>query len=392
MQDVKVKNVKENEKIRIIEVELERKQLKYSCCKSEKTVVHEYGKQIIKDVQGYSKDTYIHLNKRRYKCKECGKRFLEKNNFLAKYQRITKRLLLQIYEKTKEVRSYSSIARELGLSTTTVIRLFDIFAYPEPKEMPTSVAIDEFKGNARSEKYQCIITAPENKRVLDILQSRSYSNLSSYFFNKKCDKTANFVSDMWKPFSNIATQYFKNSQKIVDKYHFIRQVSWAFEKVRKTEQKKFSKDYRIYFKRSRWLLIKRFNSLTDEHKQQVNIMLYASCRLSSAYFYKESFYDILRLKDRKQAAKEMGDWINDAINGNVEEMKTCAKTLYNWFTDILNSFSKPLTNGFTEGCNNKIKVLKRNAYSVRNFKRFRNRILHIFSEKNIENTPTIKLA
>ena len=78
--------------------------------------------------------------------------------------------------------------------------------------------------------------------------------------------------------------------------------------------------------------------------------------------------------------------------GNVEEMKTCAKTLYNWFTDILNSFSKPLTNGFTEGCNNKIKVLKRNAYGVRNFKRIRNRILHIFSEKNIENTPIIKLA
>ena len=37
------------------------------------------------------------------------------------------------------------------------------------------------------------------------------------------------------------------------------------------------------------------------------------------------------------------------------------------------------TDGFTEGCNNKIKVLKRNAYSYKNFRRFRNRILHIFS-------------
>ncbi|RGM16886.1 hypothetical protein DXC23_12265, partial [Eubacterium sp. OM08-24] len=33
----------------------------------------------------------------------------------------------------------------------------------------------------------------------------------------------------------------------------------------------------------------------------------------------------------------------------------------------------------TEGCNNKIKVLKRNAYGFRNFKRFRNRILHMFA-------------
>ena len=57
----------------------------------------------------------------------------------------------------------------------------------------------------------------------------------------------------------------------------------------------------------------------------------------------------------------------------------CAKTMRNWYTGIINSFSSPVTNGFTEGCNNKIKVLKRNAYGYKNFKRFRNRILHIFS-------------
>ena len=44
-----------------------------------------------------------------------------------------------------------------------------------------------------------------------------------------------------------------------------------------------------------------------------------------------------------------------------------------------NSFTTAITNGFTEGCNNKIKVLKRNAYGFRNFKRFRNRILRMFA-------------
>ena len=53
--------------------------------------------------------------------------------------------------------------------------------------------------------------------------------------------------------------------------------------------------------------------------------------------------------------------------------------MINWMTGILNSFSTSVTNGFTEGCNNKIKVLKRIAYGYQNFDRFRNRILHIFS-------------
>ena len=55
--------------------------------------------------------------------------------------------------------------------------------------------------------------------------------------------------------------------------------------------------------------------------------------------------------------------------------------MINWLPGILNSFSSAITNGFTEGCNNKIKVLKRNAYGYRNFKRFRNRILHMFSHQ-----------
>ena len=53
--------------------------------------------------------------------------------------------------------------------------------------------------------------------------------------------------------------------------------------------------------------------------------------------------------------------------------------MINLLNGILNSFLTPVTNGFTKCCNNKIKVLKRNAYDYQNFNRFRNRILHMFS-------------
>ncbi len=54
-----------------------------------------------------------------------------------------------------------------------------------------------------------------------------------------------------------------------------------------------------------------------------------------------------------------------------------------WFSDIINSFDSNITNGFTEGCNNRIKVLKRNAYGYHDFNRFRNRILHMFYYKSL---------
>ena len=111
-------------------------------------------------------------------------------------------------------------------------------------------------------------------------------------------------------------------------------------------------------------------------------MLYCSVNLSRAHFYKEMFLKILDSNDRESAKQAMSEWITNAENCGLKDMEKCAATMKNWYTGILNSFTAPYTNGFTEGCNNKIKVLKRNAYGYKNFKRFRNRILHIFKHNS----------
>ena len=108
------------------------------------------------------------------------------------------------------------------------------------------------------------MTDPENKVVLDILPKRTKYCLSKYFkkFDKsERDKVEYFVSDMWRTFFFFFSVWFKNATKIVDKYHWIRQIMCTFESVRKEEQKKFSKSHRRYFKNSRKLLLKRFDDL-----------------------------------------------------------------------------------------------------------------------------------
>ena len=110
-------------------------------------------------------------------------------------------------------------------------------------------------------------------------------------------------------------------------------------------------------------------------------MLYVSVNLSRAHWYKENFLKILDCSDRQSAKQAINKWILNAENSGLPDFEKCAGTMRNWCSGILNSFSVPYTNGFTEGCNNKIKVLKRNAYGYKNFKRFRNRILHIFSHQ-----------
>jgi transposase len=378
LQDAEVKNVENNDNITVITFRLKRKAHKCPCCGQMTDKIHDYREQVVKDAPVFGSDCQLIYEKRRYVCK-CGKRFAEQNSFLPRYHRMSLRLILLVLEMLKSTVSFTYVAKEVGLSTSTVIRIFDTVGVQAPK-LTEVVSIDEFKGNTGGEKYNCIITDPVNHKVLDILPSRHKSDLSSYFkrFPNRSD-TAVFISDMWKPYYETASIYFKKAKFVVDKYHWIRQVLWAFDRVRKDIQKQFQKDYRTYFKHSRKLLFKRYDKLEETEKQQVSVMLSVSPTLYSAHFLKEQFLKILDCENRDSAKKLLTNWIDDANDSGIISFVKCAKTMYSWFTGILNSFDTPFTNGFTEGCNNKIKVLKRNAYGYHNFKRFRKRILYIFS-------------
>lgn len=384
LQDLLIKNITQDESATNIYAEMPRKSHKCPCCEASTTKIHDYRNQTIKDIPAFGRFTNIVIRKRRYVCPNCGKRFYEDIPFLPRYYRMTNRLSAYVIDKLGCEYSFTSIAKNVNLSVSTVIRIFDLVQFPKPKKLPRIFAIDEFKGNTGHNKFQCIVTNPATKCVLDILPDRNQQLLIDYLKQwspKSRKRVKYFVSDMWSPYTDIASVFFKNGTQIIDRYHFIRQIIWAFDAVRKRIQKLYGKQYRLLFKHSKRLLIKRQAKLKDHEKERINSMLYISDELRTAYYLKEQFYTVIDAKDRNTAKQLMSDWILSAQNSGIDEYTSCSNTLIRWQVGILNSFDVPYSNGFTEGCNNKIKVLKRNAYGYRNFERFRNRILHMFSHQ-----------
>lgn len=90
---------------------------------------------------------------------------------------MTLRLVSYIVTKMRNIYSMTSIARECNVSVPTVTRVFN-YSF---KNLPNVLSIDEFKGNAGNDKYQCILTDPKSKRVLDILKGRELHILTDYF-------------------------------------------------------------------------------------------------------------------------------------------------------------------------------------------------------------------
>lgn len=380
-QGLIVKKIKETENYLEIHIEKPRKVHKCPECGRMTAKIHDYRFQAIRELPAFGKKVRLILRKRRYAC-ECGKHFIEEIEFLARYQRMTSNFVIKMLDKLRETCSYSSVAREFDVSVTTVIRYFNIIHHNRPKELPEAIGIDEFKGNTGGEKFNCIITDLANGKVFDILRTRYQHDLIDYFKQYTKEERAKvkyFVSDMYTTYSEIAKTYFPNAEYITDKYHWVRQSIWALEKVRKELQKQLPSEQRKYFKHSKWLLLKRWDKLSEDDKQRLNVMLYYSPELSQAHYLKELLYRINSADSKDEACRLFKQWIQNADSCGIPTFEKCAATYRHWYTSIINSIKYPYSNGFTEGCNNKIKVLKRNAYGFSNFRRFRNRILFIFS-------------
>ena len=122
------------------------------------------------------KHCYLVLRKRRYLC-PCGKRFFESYSFLPRYFQRTSRLTAFVASALHSTNSLKTVSEQANISTSTVGRILDSIRYGRAK-LGETISIDEFKGNAASEKYQCILVDPvkryaklkdEEKQACDLM-------------------------------------------------------------------------------------------------------------------------------------------------------------------------------------------------------------------------------
>lgn len=379
IKDAILLNIENTSNSKIIELKIKQQSVICPTCGNITSKVHDYRTQYVKDVPMLGFKTILKIHKRRYTCQACGKHFFENINILPKYQRTTNRLWGYVLSELHQTYSMKSIAERVSLSQTSIARILDYTSF-SLNTLPEVIAIDEFRGNAGNEKFQCILTNPKTHQILDILPRRRSEDLYKYFskFDNRRD-VKYIVMDMSSLFRSVIKNCFPNAIIIADKYHVQRQVSWALENVRKRVQGEFHENRRKYFKRSRTLLLKKYSSLNEDELEQLSHMLELSKDLAKAYYLTQEFYEVMSSKNLEEAKKRLSNWYLHYQVAGLKEFDSAFRAFNNWENEILNIFRTNLSNGFTEGCNNKIKVIKRNAFGVRNFERFRKRILHVMA-------------
>lgn len=387
LKDVNLIKFEVFEKENYIHLELPRKLHQCPVCHLYTDKIHDYRIQTILDVPLYNKKTYLIYRKRRYRCHYCGKQFFETNAFVPRYAQTTNRLFLRIYQELHSVFSQKNIAERYFTSTMRIRRVLDNIK-PALPPLPEVLGIDEFKGNSNKTKYHCILTDLITHKPIDILANRTEATLINHFkkyqYTDQLKNVKIIVIDMWRSYYTVLKEIFPKATIIIDRFHMVRQVMWSLENVRKRVQKEMPKSLRIYFKRSRTVLLKHSSKLiANDHINEYLIrdrLLRYLPDLKTAYQLKEELLDLVHGDHTFDSAQAgLNDWIQRAKDSEIPEFYSCIRAYQNWKDPILNSFITPYSNGHTEGCNNKIKVIKRNAFGFRNFDRFRTRILINFA-------------
>ena len=386
---------------------LESKKNKVRCpkCNNFTKSIHDKLKPMkIKGLKIFEIPTNLVVTKRRFICHKCNRKFTEELNINEKKSNISNDLKKKILKDLRDYnKSLKYIANEHNVNDDTVreILLNAMVGYPaQIKNLPRVISMDETKLDTKEGKYGYVLNDPIHKKVLDILPNRKKEYLIQYFtYCENRHSVEVVISDMYEPYLLVTQIMFPKAIFVVDRFHYIRYILQAIDNIRIRLQKSYgekSKEYKLLKNKKNVGLIRKYSNDVDwwtytkryKNKHYVEVLrwdirkqiLDINQDLKNGYWLKEEFLDIVNHATYEDCKIQFLNWIDLCIESGIPEFIEAAKTINNWLKYICNSFiDERYSNGFTEGMNNKIKVIKRIGFGYKNFNFFRLRLLYILN-------------
>ena len=343
--------------------------------------------------------TYLKLKRERYLCKNCGSTFSASTSLVDDYCQISKQLKYQIAFDLKENRSRKEIAQFHHVSENTVLRVLFSFTnncQPRFDSLPTALCVDEFSSTSDCHTGMSFICADAtSKKIIDILPDRRLHKLVSYFmkYSRKARLKVKFlVMDMNASYGQLLKTVFPNAKIVTDRFHIIQHINRSFNTLRIKEMNRLKrydqeegKQYRR-LKRYWKILLKDRSELNYKHfyyrpllKKNMSATELVDELLSYSQILKTAYHFVQELK----YAYKTKDYVLflelcSTVPAELPKDFKAKFKIFNKFSQgVINAFKYSYSNGFLEGINNKIKVIKRVAYGYRNFLIFKRRIFLI---------------
>jgi transposase len=326
---------------------------------------------------------FLEFEVRRVRCRHCGKVKRERLEFLADNPLYTKRFAFYVGRRCRSS-PIRDVAKELKLDWHTVKELDKQYMRAQLAKAgtpaPLVIGIDEISVR-KGHTYRIVVSDLIRERPIwfggDDRSEASMSQFYQWLGSNKSGRIRLAVMDMWKPFRNAATARAPQAAILFDKFHIIRHLGAALDQVRKSEYARLSGKNRRFIKGQKYTLLSRKENLTLQGRQALQTLLRANKRLNTAYLLKESFGQLWSYEHEGWARRFFEQWRASLKWQRLKPYEKFADMIdRHW--DGIAAYCKQenkVSLGFVEGLNNKIRVIQRRAYGLRDEEYLRLKIL-----------------
>ncbi len=326
---------------------------------------------------------YLEVEVRRLQCRSCGGVKREELAFLADNPLYTKRFAYFVGRRCRQS-TIKDVAKELHLHWETIKTLEMQYMRAQLARVgtpaPKAIGIDEIsirKGHI----YRIVVSDLIRRRPIWFGGSDRKEASMALFYDWLGEKKAKglrlAVMDMWKPFYTVTRARAPQAAILYDKFHIMSHLSDALDEVRKSEYSRLSGKARSYIKGQKYTLLSNRENLSLKGRQSLKTLLAANKRLHTAYLLRESFGQLWDYEREGWARRFFENWRASLKWQRLKPYEKFAEMIdRHW--DGIAAYCKPenkVSLGFVEGFNNKIRVLQRRAYGLRDEEYLRLKVL-----------------
>ena len=235
-----------------------------------------------------------------------------------------------------------------------------------------TVGIDETSSRKHHDYITLFVDLDERKTIF-VAEGKSSETVKSFAkdlkeHNGEPSNIENVSCDMSPAFIKGVQEQLPEAQITFDKFHILKILNDAVDKVRKKE----AKDNDL-LKNTKYIFLKNHHNQTKKQSQKLAELSISKLNIKSirALHIRENFQEIYNARTEEDFVTCLKRWYFWATHSRLEPIKNAAYTIKKHWTGIINWFKSNINNGILEGLNSVIQACKAKARGYKTFKNFR---------------------
>lgn len=327
------------------------------------------------------KAAILSLKMHRFKCCNCARAWWPPIPFV-KGKRRTTISFDRFVIKMMQFATIKHVANFLGVSWGLIKNIHKAYLKEKHKGIDFKalryIGIDEFSIR-KGHEYMTIFINLETGEIIHAVEGKSMASVTPFILElkEKAEQLKAVAMDMNAAYASITKIHLPDVDIVFDRFHVVALLNTAIDEIRRDQQAKCNAVGLKAIQGMRFLLLSNYEKLNPKKKSSLECLLEANKPIAIAHAMKEQIRLFWMRSTVQEGCKFLGWWIIDAIETGIDELAKAGRTFLRHWQGLTNYFKHKITNGKTEGINNKIKTMKRQAYGFRDMEYFKLRLYNL---------------